>query len=170
MTAYVALLRAINVGGTGKLPMTELKALCQAAGFTAVKTYIASGNVVFLCSDTELRVKAALEKKLAAAGCPTTACVRSAREMADVVARNPFADKPGNRVVALTFDGALPATALTGATGRNNEDVRLGKRELYIFYPDGQGVSRLSLPAQKIGTARDMNTIAKLAEMAAALG
>ena len=45
MTKYVALLRAINVGGTGKLPMTDLKALCEDAGFAHVQTYIASGNV-----------------------------------------------------------------------------------------------------------------------------
>ncbi|HEY0489493.1 MAG TPA: DUF1697 domain-containing protein, partial [Telluria sp.] len=47
MTTFIALLRAVNVGGTGKLPMTELKAMCEAAGFTNVRTYIASGNVVF---------------------------------------------------------------------------------------------------------------------------
>ena len=47
MNAYVALLRAVNVGGTGKLPMTQLKAMCEAAGFLSVQTYIASGNVVF---------------------------------------------------------------------------------------------------------------------------
>jgi len=47
MNAFVALLRAVNVGGTGKLPMTELKAMCEEAGFKSVRTYIASGNVVF---------------------------------------------------------------------------------------------------------------------------
>ena len=47
MTVYVALLRAVNVGGTGKLPMADLRAICVAAGFEGVRTYIASGNVVF---------------------------------------------------------------------------------------------------------------------------
>ena len=47
MMAYVALLRAVNVGGTGKLPMSELVAMCEGLGFSSVKTYIASGNVVF---------------------------------------------------------------------------------------------------------------------------
>ena len=47
MTSYVALLRAVNVGGTGKLPMTDLRAMCEEAGFGKVQTYIASGNVLF---------------------------------------------------------------------------------------------------------------------------
>ncbi|RZA31633.1 MAG: DUF1697 domain-containing protein, partial [Lysobacteraceae bacterium] len=46
MSTYVALLRAVNVGGTGKLPMAELRQLCEASGFAGVRTYIASGNVV----------------------------------------------------------------------------------------------------------------------------
>lgn len=47
MPAYIALLRAVNVGGTGKLPMAELRAMCESIGLTHVRTYIASGNVVF---------------------------------------------------------------------------------------------------------------------------
>ena len=64
MTVYVALLRAINVGGTGRLPMAALKAMCEAAGFETVRTYIASGNVVFSADRSEPEVKAALEKRL----------------------------------------------------------------------------------------------------------
>ncbi|QWT19828.1 DUF1697 domain-containing protein [Bacillus sp. NP157] len=66
MPAFIALLRAVNVGGTGKLPMAELKAMCEAEGFLAVKTYIASGNVVFTSTLKEKAVKAALEARLAA--------------------------------------------------------------------------------------------------------
>ena len=66
MAAYVALLRAVNVGGTGKLPMSDLKALCEKAGFGKVRNYIASGNVVFDSRETESQVKAALESALAA--------------------------------------------------------------------------------------------------------
>ena len=84
MNAFVALLRAVNVGGTGKLPMTELKAMCEAAGFQSVRTYIASGNVVFQSAKTEAQVKGALEAALAAyAGKPMGVLVRSAAEMAD---------------------------------------------------------------------------------------
>jgi uncharacterized protein (DUF1697 family) len=170
MTAYVALLRAVNVGGTGKLPMTELKAMCEAAGFEQVRTYIASGNVVFSSSRSEDAVRAALEKALEAyAGKPVGVLVRTAAEMADTLERNPFADKPGNRVVALFVDEKLPGDTLDHARGVKDEQMKLGKREIYIFYGDGMADSRLVIPAAKAGTARNMNTVAKLAEMAAAL-
>jgi len=54
-------------------------------------------------------------------------------------------------------------------SGQKNEEVRLGRREIYVHYPDGMGTSKLKIPAAKAGTARNMNTIAKLAEMAAAI-
>jgi uncharacterized protein (DUF1697 family) len=170
MTAYVALLRAVNVGGTGKLPMAELKAMCEAAGFERVRTYIASGNVLFASDKSEHAVRAAIEKPLEAyAGKPVGVLVRSAAEMADLLARNPFSDRPGNRTVALFVDGPLPPDALDAARNVKDEEMRLGKRAIYIFYGNGMADSRLSIPAGKAGTARNMNTIAKLAEMAAAL-
>ena len=171
MTAYVALLRAVNVGGTGKLPMTELKAMCEAAGFGQVRTYIASGNVVFTSDKSEGAVRAAIEKALEAyAGKPVGVLVRTAAEMADTLKHNPFGDKPGNRVVALFVDEALPEDALDHAKGVKEEQMALGKREIYVFYGDGMADSRLAIPAAKAGTARNMNTVAKLAGMAAALG
>ena len=82
MPTFVALLRAVNVGGTGKLPMAELESICENAGFTAVRTYIASGNVVFDTAQSALQVKAALEQSLLAyAGKPVAVMVRSASEM-----------------------------------------------------------------------------------------
>jgi uncharacterized protein (DUF1697 family) len=170
VTAYVALLRAVNVGGTGKLPMTELKAMCEAAGFEQVRTYIASGNVVFTSAKSEEAVRSAIEAKLEAyAGKPVGVMVRSAAEMAETLARNPFADRPGNRVVAIFVDGPIPDDALAAAKKVNGEEMRLGKRAIYVFYGDGMADSRLSIPAAKAGTARNMNSIAKLADMAAAL-
>ncbi|QWG11229.1 DUF1697 domain-containing protein [Bradyrhizobium sediminis] len=66
MGAFVALLRAVNVGGTGKLPMSDLKDICEELGFGAVRTYIASGNVVFTFGKSEAAIKTALEKRLQA--------------------------------------------------------------------------------------------------------
>ena len=57
MPTFIALLRAVNVGGTGKLPMTDLARLCCKAGFENVKTYIASGNVVFDCNKSAAEIK-----------------------------------------------------------------------------------------------------------------
>jgi uncharacterized protein (DUF1697 family) len=170
MNAYIALLRAVNVGGTGKLPMTELKAMCEAAKFASVQTYIASGNVVFQSPKTEAQVKATLEAALSAyAGKPVGVMVRTAAEMAAVLAHNPFSKFPGNRTVAYFLDAKPSADALQTVTNQTSEQLRLGEREIYGYYPDGQGNSKLKIPAAKSGTARNMNTIAKLAEMAASL-
>lgn len=171
MTAYIALLRAVNVGGTGKLPMSLLVGLCTNAGFADVRTYIASGNAMFRSDLTEHDVKRALEARLRGlAGKSMGVLIRSAEEMAGVVAANPFADQPGSRIAVLFTDEPLPTRALDGATGLTNEDVRLGTRALFVFYPDGMGRSRLRLPAARAGTSRNMNTVAKLAQMAARQG
>jgi uncharacterized protein (DUF1697 family) len=170
VAAFVALLRAVNVGGTGKLPMTELKAMCEALGFGAVRTYIASGNVVFTSRKSESAVKTALEKSLQTyAGAPVGVLVRSAAEMAEIAAQNPFPKKPPNRTVAIFLDKPPPADALAGVRGQKDEEIKLGRREIYVHYGDGMGTSKLAIPAAKTGTARNMNTIATLAKMAAEL-
>jgi uncharacterized protein (DUF1697 family) len=170
MTAFVALLRAVNVGGTGKLPMSDLKALCEAAGFTKVKTYIASGNVVFEAAMTEAEVAAALDSKLTAyAGKPVGVLVRTAAEMAAVLAANPFPDAAPNLTVAIFLDRPPAKDALDGVVAPDGEEVRLGKREIYVHYPNGQGRSKLKIPAAKTGTARNINTVGTLARMASAL-
>ncbi len=167
MPVFVALLRAVNVGGTGKLPMSELAAMCKRAGFRDVRTYIASGNVVFESKKAEPQVKAALEKKLSAyAGKPVGVLVRSAAEIAEVLKRNPFPKAAPNRTIAIFLDEAPPADALKTVTGRKDEELRLGKREIYVHYGEGMGTSKLKIPAAKAGTARNMNTVAKLAAMA----
>jgi len=170
MTAYIALLRAVNVGGTGKLPMTELKALCEAAEFAKVETYIASGNVVFESGLTEAEVVAALDRKLNAyAGKPVGVLVRTAAEMTAGLKANPFPDAAPNYTVAIFLDTPPAADALNGIVAPDGEQVRLGKREIYVYYPNGQGRSKLKIPAAKAGTARNINTVARLAEMAGAL-
>jgi uncharacterized protein (DUF1697 family) len=168
MTSFVALLRAVNVGGTGKLPMSDLKAICEELGFGTVRTYIASGNVVFTTRKSEAAVKAALEKHLAAyAGKPVGVLVRSAAEMAQVAADNPFPEMAPNRTMAVFLDRAPPADTLAGMRGRKDEEIRLGRREIYIHYGEGMAKSKLVIPAAKTGTARNMNTVAVLARMAA---
>ncbi|MBV9562734.1 MAG: DUF1697 domain-containing protein [Bradyrhizobium sp.] len=168
MGSFVALLRAVNVGGTGKLPMSDLKAICEEIGFSDVRTYIASGNVVFKSRKSEAAIKAALEKALASyAGKPVGVLVRSAAEMAQVSADNPFPKLAPNRTIAVFLDHAPPADALSAVRGRKDEQIRLGKRELYIHYGEGMAKSKLIVPAAKAGTARNMNTVAVLAKMAA---
>jgi uncharacterized protein (DUF1697 family) len=170
MAKYIALLRAVNVGGTGKLPMTKLQAICVDAGFTAVKTYIASGNVIFASRATPAKVKAELEARLLAyAKKPVGVIVRTAAEMQRVLEANPFPKAAPNRTAAILLDVPPPSDALSHAVGRNDEEMRLGAREIYVHYGKGMAASKLRIPAAKSGTMRNINTIAKLAEMAANL-
>ena len=71
-----------------------------------------------------------------------------------------------SNVGSLFTDAPLPNQPLDGAAGRQHEEVRLGRRQLFVFYPDGMAKSRLRLPAERTGTARNLNTVAKLAELA----
>ncbi len=167
MSAFVALLRAVNVGGTGKLAMSDLKSICEAAGYAAVRTYIASGNVVFQAEADEAQVKAELESRLEAhAGRPLGVIVRTAAEMAQVAADNPFAEAPGNRVMALFLDEVASPALLDEVSGCGaDEALHLGRREIYIHYGQGMADTKLKIPAAKRGTARNMNTVLKLVEL-----
>jgi uncharacterized protein (DUF1697 family) len=166
MTTYIALLRAVNVGGTGKLPMDDLKALCTELDFGRIETYIASGNVVFECDMPAARVQAQLEKRLLAhAGKPVGVFVRTAAEMRTVLKRNPFSDKEPNLTYSFFLNEKPRSDALEDVRGRGDEELGLGQREIYVHYPTGMGKSKLRIPAAKLGTARNLNTVAKLVEM-----
>jgi uncharacterized protein (DUF1697 family) len=95
--------------------------------------------------------------------------VRTAAEMAAVVANNPFPDAPANRTYAFFLDAPPPGDAIDRAAGRKDERIAFGIRELYVHYAEGMGKSKLRIHAAKAGTARNMNTVAKLAELAAQL-
>ena len=167
MTRYIALLRAVNVGGTGKLPMADLRAMCGDAGFVRVETYIASGNVVFESSAGPSAVKAGLEARLLAyAGKPIGVVVRTAPEMAAILKANPFPAAEPKYTYAIFLDHRPPADTLDQVTGQNGEEIRLGGREIFVHYGSGMGRSKLKIPAAKSGTGRNMNTVAKLAELA----
>lgn len=166
-TVYVALLRAVNVGGAGQLSMSDLKKMCEEAGFQGVKTYIASGNVVFKSTKAAKTVKSTLEEKLFEfVGKEVGVAIRTSAELRDVLDANPYPDRAANRTVAIFLDKAPPPDALDHATGIVDEEARLGNREVYVHYGEGMGNSKLKIPAAKSGTARNMNTIAKLVEMA----
>ncbi|MFZ2031271.1 MAG: DUF1697 domain-containing protein [Vitreimonas sp.] len=170
MSRQVALLRGVNLGGR-KVVMSELRAACEGAGFTDVETLIASGNLVL---GSKLRGET-LEKKLEAMiledlGLKTDVHVRDAPQLEAIIAANPFkavANTSPNFLVVYFMRAkasaaeieAMEKTALTG------EEIKQGKDCLYIKFPQGQGVSKLKMP--KRGTARNWNTVTKLAAMAA---
>jgi uncharacterized protein (DUF1697 family) len=163
MSIYVALLRAVNVGGTGKLPMAELVSMAHAAGFHRARTYIASGNLVFESDRSEAEAKAALEQRLAVyAGKPVGVMVRTGKEMTALLAANPFPDKAPSRTVVIFLDEPPPANALEQVVAPGGEQVQLGSREIYIHYGETMGRSKLKVPAAKDGTARNINTVTRL--------
>ncbi|TAM54280.1 MAG: DUF1697 domain-containing protein [Paraburkholderia sp.] len=169
MIKYVALLRAVNVGGTGKLPMSELRAMCESIGFAKVRTYIASGNVVFESVLSETSVKTRLERCLETyAGKQVGVLIRTGAELAAILAGNPFPSAAPNRTVAIFLDAPPPTDTLAGVSGQQMEEIALGMREIYVHYGNGMAESKLKIRAAKSGTARNMNTVAKLAELAAA--
>jgi uncharacterized protein (DUF1697 family) len=167
MPTYVGLLRAVNVGGTGKLAMSRLKTICADAGFARVETYIASGNVVFDSKATPAKVKAELQGRLGdELGKPVGVAVRTAAELAAVLAANPFRKAEPDRTYAIFLDAAPPRDALDQVKGQSDEEIALGGREIFVHYPSGMGRSKLRIPAASAGTARNLNTVAKLVAMA----
>lgn len=170
MTAYVALIRAVNVSGTGKLPKEDLKALGEACGFANCRTFINSGNLLFTSSHAEAEVKQRMEEAIAAYfGKPVPVFVRSAEEMAESVKRDPFTDdKPSRRFVHF-IDEKPTQAMLDEARDVAGERMALGPRLIYVSYGDGIGKTRLKLPAVKQGTARNMNSVARIADLLAGM-
>lgn len=164
MNTCIALLRAVNVGGTGKLPMAGLRAMCEAIGFEDVRTCIASGNVVLRSAHGGKLVKALLEEALAGyGGRPVRVLVRTPEEMAAVLEANPFPAAAPNRNVVVFLDETPASDALATIRYRSGEQIALGEREIHVHYGAGMADSKLGIPAAKSGTARNMNTVAKLA-------
>ncbi len=175
---YIGLLRAVNLGPHNRVAMADLRALVAALGIDNPRTILQSGNVVFEgTAKAASRLEAALESASAKAlGTNVEFFVRSASEWTDIVAANPFRKEaktaPGF-LVLLCLKQAASATAVAALQKaiKGREVVRGGGREVYIVYPDGQGRSKLT-PAtieKHLGcrcTARNWNTVLKLAEMA----
>ncbi|RNF35448.1 DUF1697 domain-containing protein [Paracoccus methylarcula] len=168
MAIFVALLRAVNVGGTGKLPMADLRAICEEIGFEGVRTYIQSGNVVFRTSWTSEAAKSELEARLhERMGKPVGVIMRDPHSLHEILARNPFPKAAPNQIGVLFLDQATPSDVLDTAKRRTDEEIQLGDREIFIHYPSGMGRSRLHLSAMELGTVRNLNTVAKLTEISA---
>jgi uncharacterized protein (DUF1697 family) len=169
MTAYVALLRGVNLLGVSTLKMADLKAIAQELKLEKARTYIASGNLLFVSDKPEEKLRRMLEERLQEhMGREVRVMLRTAEEMHEVVKANPFTDQAGNRVQAFFLNGPPPKNL--HETIRNKADderVAPGPREVFVAYGEkGIGKSRLKIPAAESGTARNMNTVKKLAELA----
>ena len=164
-----ALLRGVNLGKR-KVVMSELRALIEGAGYCDVQTLLASGNVVLRAKDEGAKLEAKLEKLFASAyGFKAEVHVRDHAQLAKVIAGNPFADftKARPNFMVVMFTREAPDAALVKSLNAQDgpEEIAAGPRCLYIKFPNGQGPSKLKLPAT--GTARNWNTVSKLAAMLA---
>jgi len=176
MSPHIALLRAVNVGGR-KVLKDDLLGLAQDLGFTDAKTLLASGNLVLWGPDEgdaalEKRLEDGLEKRM---GLRTEFFVRTPVELKAIIDANPYPDEVRshpNHLLVHFMKAPLPdgdeATLRAAITGP--ETFKVGRRELYIDYPDDVGHSMLDRDWKKTkrapwGTARNWNTVLKLAAM-----
>lgn len=147
MPVYVALLRAINVGGTGKLLMSDLKALSEAAGFEDVRTYIQSGNVLFRTDLSKDKATRRLEDGLAAhMGKSPGLMLRDRRELDAVIAGNPFPAAKPNFLMVNFLPEPASKDALDDMVAPDGEEAHAAGSEIYVHYPNGSGRSKLKLP------------------------
>ena len=170
---YVVLLRGINVGGKTKVGMAALRQVCEAAGCEDVVTYIQSGNVVLKSKLGTEKLRTTLEAAFAAEfDCRPAVMVRTAREMAAVVDRNPYADAD-EKTIHVGFLQAAPDAATKkclAAIDCAPEEVTVTGRDLYLHLPNGMG--RAALPVQLERclrpapvTVRNWRTVTKLVEL-----
>jgi uncharacterized protein (DUF1697 family) len=168
MTVHIALLRAVNLVKHNRVAMSELRALAAALGFTDAQTLLHSGNLVFRSEVTGAKLESILEaearKRL---GLDTDFIVRTARQWNAIAASNPFPaqakNDPGHLLVMVCKNAVAKDLKITGV---RREIVRPRGSEIFIYYPDGVGASRLKIDA--CGTARNWNTVLKLAALAGA--
>jgi uncharacterized protein (DUF1697 family) len=178
MPATICLLRSVNVGGRNKVAMAELRAICRDLGLGDPRTYVQSGNVVFQTGQTDLpalavQIAAAIERRC---GFAPDIFLRTVIEMKAVVASNPFAGRAGiepNKLLVCFLAAELPPEGRKALAGlpETPEEVYAGKRELYVYYPNGIGQARLSTAllerTLKMNmTGRNWNSVTKLLEMA----
>ena len=177
MLTFVSLFRGINVGGHQTIRMDELKDLHESLGFKDVVTYIQSGNVVFTSDDADLaQLPGHIEDGFAQKfGFQVRVMVRTSAELREIIANNPFQNqhtKESKWVVVLFLATRPESTALEDLqkTYVGPEELCLIGQELYIYYPNGIGRSKLTLTLiekklKTMGTGRNWNTILQLQKL-----
>ena len=178
MAVIISMLRAVNVGGHNKIKMGALRALYESLKLRDAQTYVQSGNVIFRTDEMDIarlarRIEDGIQRKF---GFRPEVILRTAAEMREVIARNPFAKRRGIE------PGKLLVSFLTSVPGEearervrqmkcDPEELRVEGRELYIYFPNGMGRSKLSGAAlektlKTPATGRNWNSVTKMMEMA----
>jgi uncharacterized protein (DUF1697 family) len=178
MSVFIALLRAVNVGGSGKVAMSDLRAMATDMGLEAPRTLLQSGNLVFSAKEKAEVLESRLEAETATRfGLKTAYLVRTAAEWDALIAANPFpkeAKADPAHLVAMPLKAAPTAASVKALREsiRGRETAECIGRTLYLVYPDGIGTSKLTIALIErklatIGTGRNWNTVLKLAALAA---
>jgi uncharacterized protein (DUF1697 family) len=178
MAVIVSMLRGVNVGGHNKIRMDALRALCESLGLRDPQTYVQSGNVVFRTKEPDLaalanRIEDAIEESF---GFRPAVIIRTTSELRALVAKNPFGRRrginPGKLLVTfLADDPSAEARDRVLQIKTEPEELRIDGREVYIYFPNGMGRTKLSWPtiAKMLGTSgtgRNWNSVTKLLEIA----
>lgn len=146
--------------------MSELRTVGEACGFSAVRTFIASGNLLFESELDETAIKAALEARLAAyAGKIVEVFVRTGAEFSAIVAANPFPDAHQSRHLVYFYDTSPAPDLIAQCRDVNGERLALGTRELHVDYGDGIRFTKLKIPAKRERTGRSINSVRKIAAL-----
>jgi uncharacterized protein (DUF1697 family) len=174
----VSMLRGINVGGHHLIKMEALRALYESLGLKPAQTYVQSGNVIFRAKDQNLprlamRIEDAIEKQF---GFRPAVVLRTIEEFRQAIGNNPFAGRDGlepNRLLVnfLVSDPDSSAHEVLRTIKADPEELHLNGRELFIYFPDGMGRSRLpwgkiDKALKTVGTGRNWNSVMKLLELA----
>ncbi len=178
MAVIISMLRGVNVGGHNKIRMDEVRALYQSLKLRDAQTYVQSGNVIFRTDERDLvllskRIQNGIERKL---GFRPAVIVRTASELRDVIGRNPFTKRRGIEpskllVSFLATDPGAEAREKVLQIKCDPEELRVEGRELYIYFPNGIGRSKLPWAAMEKalktpGTGRNWNSVTMMLEMA----
>jgi uncharacterized protein (DUF1697 family) len=172
MTAFVALLRGINLGRR-QVPMAELRALATALGLEKVRTYVASGNLLFESGQGAAALEKALEEAIAERfGFPVEVILRSAAQWRAIAAANPMPDETARAPskVMMTIGKQTPTAAdLAVLRDRASPDERVEQagEALWFWFGEGAGRSKLPMhpPGKGVWTTRNARTVATLQEM-----
>lgn len=180
MTAYISLLRGINVGPKKTVKMEDLIALYKSLGLENIRTYLRSGNVVFEAPARETDTLASIlaDSITGAAGFPVAVLIRTGDELRAIVANNPFlAEKPYDPgTLHVTFLSGLPAAVSVGEVNKVRDETdrfAIRGKEVYLYCPEGYGRTRFSniFFEKRLGlvaTTRNWKTVTVLADMAGA--
>ena len=175
MNTYISMLRGINVSGHNKIKMEELKNLYETLGFSNVQTYIQSGNVVFKSSDTNIsKLINKIEQKIKKSfSFYVPVLIRTKNDLQKLIANNPFTKKDSSKLY-ITFLSDTPIQSAVDEITKIkdiSEEFIISGKEIYLFYPNGYGKSKLTnnyfeRKLKLSATTRNWKTVNKLLELA----